>query len=68
MNRAFQRRIKKMKEKYPDELEYSLQLERNSIKRLQDIEQQEVYDILRNNRVGEKRAKDIAKQILGGKS
>lgn len=66
MNRAFQRRIKKMKEKYPDELEYLLQLERNSIKRLQDIEQQEIYDILRTNRVGEKRAKDISKQILGG--
>lgn len=61
MNRAKRRRIDKIRN--TEEVEYLLEKERNSIRRLEQIDRDIFFKKLRKNRIGKDRANKIIKEV-----
>jgi len=64
MDRAMRRNIDKIEQKYPQELEIIKQRERKSVERLMNITEEDIYKLLRENRIGAERAGKITNEIM----
>lgn len=63
MNRARKRRMQEVTKKHPQAVEDIINYERNSIIRIIDLDKEQLFEILRRNRIGKERATKIISEV-----